>query len=90
MQEIENLAVSAWRALGCRDGGRLDIRLDARGTPNFIEANPLAGLHPGHSDLPFICKFKGIPYDELIRRIVASALSRATQQLAGNPGVPRQ
>ena len=90
LQEIENLAVSAWRALGCRDGGRLDIRLDARGTPNFIEANPLAGLHPGHSDLPFICKFKGIPYDELIRRIVASALSRATQQLAGNPGVPRQ
>lgn len=76
LQQIEALAVSAWRALGCRDGGRLDIRLDSNGTPNFIEANPLAGLHPGHSDLPFICKFKGIPYDELICRIVASALRR--------------
>lgn len=81
-QAVEALAVSAWRALGCRDGGRLDIRLNAAGTPNFIEANPLAGLNPVHSDLPFICKFKGIGFDELIRRIVASALSRGTQSAA--------
>ena len=74
---VESLAVGAWRALGCRDGGRLDIRLDAAGVPSFIEANPLAGLNPGHSDLPFICRFKGIPYDELLRRILVSALERA-------------
>ena len=74
---VESLAVGAWRALGCRDGGRLDIRLDAAGVPSFIEANPLAGLNPGHSDLPFICRFKGIPYDELLRRILVSALDRA-------------
>jgi D-alanine-D-alanine ligase len=74
---VEELAVAAWRALGCRDGGRLDIRLDAAGIPSFLEANPLAGLHPGHSDLPFICRFKGIPYDELIRRIATSAITRA-------------
>ncbi|MFZ1624244.1 MAG: D-alanine--D-alanine ligase [Gammaproteobacteria bacterium] len=90
LQQVETLAVGAWRALGCRDGGRLDIRLDTEGTPNFIEANPLAGLHPGHSDLPFICKFRGLPYDELIRRIVASALSRGTQRLADKPGGPSQ
>lgn len=90
LREIETLAVGAWRALGCRDGGRLDIRLDAYGIANFIEANPLAGLHPGHSDLPFICKFKGIPYDELIRRIVASALNRSTPPPTGKPGVPCQ
>ena len=82
LQAVEALAVNAWRALGCRDGGRLDIRLDAAGTPNFIEANPLAGLNPGHSDLPFICGFKGIPYDELIRRIVVSALSRCATAAA--------
>jgi D-alanine-D-alanine ligase len=87
VQSIESLAVSAWRALGCRDGGRLDIRLDATGKPNFIEANPLAGLNPGHSDLPFICRFKGISFDELIRRIVASALRRLSRQESGHPGV---
>jgi len=74
---VEALALDAWRALGCRDGGRLDIRLDAAGVPNFLEANPLAGLLPGHSDLPLICDFKGIPYGELIRRIVVSAVVRA-------------
>lgn len=74
---VERLAISAWQALGCRDGGRLDLRLDAAGVPNFIEANPLAGLNPKHSDLPFICAFKQIPYDELIRRILVSAARRA-------------
>lgn len=90
LQHVEALAVSAWRALGCRDGGRLDIRLDSGNTPHFIEANPLAGLHPGHSDLPFICKFKGIAYDELIRRIVASALNRGTQSTVDRSGAPCQ
>lgn len=74
---VEAVAVGAWRALGCRDGGRVDVRLDAGDRPHFLEANPLAGLHPGHSDLPFICRFQGIPYPELIRRIVASAAVRA-------------
>jgi len=83
LAEVEELALQAWRALGCRDGGRLDIRLDGKGRPNFIEANPLAGLHPGHSDLPFICRFRGIPYDELIGRIVASALKRAGLRMPG-------
>lgn len=80
---VETLAVEAWQALGCRDGGRLDIRLDAAGVPSFLEANPLAGLHPGHSDLPFICGFKKIPYDELIRRIVVSAARRAGLPVTG-------
>jgi D-alanine-D-alanine ligase len=75
-RQVEAVAVGSWRALGCRDGGRVDVRLDAAGNANFLEANPLAGLHPGHSDLPFICGFMGIAYDELIRRIVASAVAR--------------
>jgi D-alanine-D-alanine ligase len=82
---IEDTALAAWRALGCRDGGRIDIRLDAGGSPNFLEANPLAGLHPGHSDLPFICRFQGISYPELIRRIVASAAERAGLTLPAPP-----
>jgi D-alanine-D-alanine ligase len=90
VQTVEALAVSAWRALGCRDGGRLDIRLDAAGVPNFIEANPLAGLNPGHSDLPFICRFKGISFDQLIQRIVASALSRVTRPSPISPGTAGQ
>jgi D-alanine-D-alanine ligase len=72
----EAVALDAWRALGCRDGGRVDLRCDARGAPMFMEVNPLAGIHPHHSDLPIICTLAGITYHELIRRIVDSAISR--------------
>lgn len=74
--EAERIALAAWRALGCRDAGRADLRSDANGKPQFIELNPLAGLHPQHSDLPMICTAVGMPYGELIRRIVDSAATR--------------
>lgn len=72
----EALALAAWRALNGRDAGRIDLRSDARGQPQFIEANPLAGLHPQHSDLPMIATAVGLPYIDLIRRIVTSAAQR--------------
>lgn len=73
--EAEALALKAWRALGCRDGGRIDLRSDVTGRPQFIEVNPVAGLHPQHSDLPMIATSVGVPYVELIRRIMDSALA---------------
>lgn len=72
----EREASNAWRALGCRDAGRIDLRSDAAGQPHFLEVNPLAGLHPEHSDLPMLCTALGMPYRELIRSIVESALVR--------------
>jgi D-alanine-D-alanine ligase len=74
--EAEKIALDAWVALDCRDGGRVDIRCDARGKPQFLEVNPLAGLHPTHSDLPMIATAIGMPYAELIRAIVDSAATR--------------
>jgi D-alanine-D-alanine ligase len=76
-EECASLALRAWRALGCRDAGRVDIRMDAAGNPSFMEVNPLAGLHPQHSDLPIICTMVGIAFPELIQRIVSSARARA-------------
>lgn len=69
-------ALDVWRGLGCFDAGRVDLRGNERNIPEFIEVNPLAGLHPTHSDLPIICTAEGIAYDELISRIMASALAR--------------
>jgi D-alanine-D-alanine ligase len=74
--EVEDLALRAYQVLECRDTGRVDIRLDAQGRPAFIEINPLPGLHPTHSDLPMIATQVGMPYEELIGRIVGSALTR--------------
>jgi D-alanine-D-alanine ligase len=74
--KVSEVALAAWCGLGCRDGGRIDIRLDANGVPNFMEVNPLAGLNPDHSDLCFIAYGVGMTYFDLIAAIVSSALKR--------------
>ena len=75
-EQAETVALAVWRGLGCRDGGRVDVRSDARGRPNFIEVNPLAGLHPQHSDLPILATLAGISYRRLLNAIMRSALQR--------------
>jgi len=55
------LALAAYRAVGCRDAGRVDVRADARGEPRIIEINALPGLHPSHSDLPIMATLAAQP-----------------------------
>lgn len=52
------------------------MKMDARGVPNFIEVNPLAGLNPIHSDLPILSKMYGVSYEDLIRKIMESAMKK--------------
>jgi D-alanine-D-alanine ligase len=70
------LTEKCWQVLGCRDGGRVDLRMDDTGILNFIEVNPLAGLNPVHSDLPILCRFAGTSYQKLIEMIMDSAIQR--------------
>jgi D-alanine-D-alanine ligase len=74
--QAEAIALAAWRVVGGRDGGRLDLRCDDKGEPQLMEINPLAGLHPTHSDLPMLCTALGMEYVELIERIIESARLR--------------
>lgn len=73
---VEDVALSAWRALGCRDAGRVDVRLNDQGTPCFIEVNPLAGLNPEISDLAILVRQTGLGYQGLIEAIVNETISR--------------
>jgi D-alanine-D-alanine ligase len=75
-KKSEEIALAAWRSIGCRDAGRVDLRSDIRGVPNVMEINPLAGIHPEHSDLPIICTFYGISYVSLMEMILESAMER--------------
>lgn len=88
VRQAEQFALQAWTALGCRDAGRIDFRSTAWGQPNFLEANPLAGLHPTHSDLPMIAAFAGMPFTELVRGIVDSAVARVTRTPVAPPLLP--
>jgi D-alanine-D-alanine ligase len=75
--EAAGVALAAWRALGCRDAGRIDIRCDADGHASFIECNPLAGLRPKWSELTQLAGLVGMSYEALIGSILAEALPRA-------------
>jgi D-alanine-D-alanine ligase len=83
VRQAEAIALGIYKALGCRDAGRLDVRCDDHGQPFFLEINPLAGIHPEHSDLPILCNHLQIPYVELIRRIIASACRRVKARPLG-------
>jgi D-alanine-D-alanine ligase len=69
-------ALDAYQALQCRDAARIDFRSDSEGEPYFLEANPIAGLHPGHSDLPILAAQNGIAFVELIGIILDAGLAR--------------
>jgi D-alanine-D-alanine ligase len=75
-QACKAVALPVWQGLGCRDAGRIDLRMDGKGTVNFIEINPIAGLNETHSDLPILCRMNGISYQHLIEMIIKSVLER--------------
>ncbi|MDO8750095.1 MAG: D-alanine--D-alanine ligase, partial [Dehalococcoidia bacterium] len=75
VQEIENAAITLFRALGCRDVARLDFRIDGNGCVYFLEANPLPGLGD-YSDLPIMTALAGWDYSRLLETILNSALER--------------
>jgi D-alanine-D-alanine ligase len=74
--ECKSVALSAWKALDAVDAGRIDIKADRNGRICFIEANPLAGLNPVHSDLPILARMYGIEYQTLLEMIMKAALKR--------------
>jgi len=83
--QLQTVALQAWRGLGCRDAGRVDLREDAQGNPQVMEINPLAGLHPEHSDLCIIATLIGMPYVRLIEAILQSAWLRGAHEDTTKP-----
>ncbi len=77
VRRLRAAALAAFRALGCRDVARIDFRVDADGTPIFLEANPLPGLSPEKGDLVIATRAAGMAYDALIFRIAARAAAAA-------------
>jgi len=53
-----------------------DIRRDRDGIPNFVEVNPLPGMNPVTSDLIILATGIGWKYDDVIGRVVESAIRR--------------
>lgn len=76
VERVEQVALGAFHALGCRDLARVDVRVDAEGAAKFLEINPLPGLNPVTGDLPILAARSGLPYEALIAAVVESARER--------------
>jgi D-alanine-D-alanine ligase len=87
-EEAARLALSVVETLECRDAVRVDLRCDASGRLQFLEVNPLPGLHPVRSDLPIMARLAGISYDDLLGEIVTAAKERYEDETCTTSWLP--
>ena len=72
-QAIQELVLRAYRVLGCRGWGRLDVMIAAATrTPYLLEINTSPGM-TSHSLVPMSARAAGISYEELCLQLLASA-----------------
>lgn len=71
-RKIQELAFKAHQVIGCRGFSRIDLVVDKKNQPYFLEINTLPGMTE-LSDLPAAALAIGISYDELVKRILLSA-----------------
>jgi D-alanine-D-alanine ligase len=83
-EAVNQAALAAWKALGCRDVARFDFRLRG-GVPYFLETNPLPGLSPTSGDLVLLARQVGISHRDLISRILTATIRR----LASRPAISK-
>lgn len=72
---LETVGLSAHRALECRDYARYDVRLDAKGNPQVIDANPNPDLSR-KAGLARAVAASGDTYEDLVARILGWAWER--------------
>jgi D-alanine-D-alanine ligase len=75
-KDVERVALEVWKAFGLRDVARVDIRRDRHGVPNFVEVNPLPGVHPVNSDLIILARLRGLSHQEVIGMVIDAAMTR--------------
>lgn len=66
---MQQLAIDAFSALGCRAVARIDFRLNKNSEPYILEANTIPGMTET-SLLPEAAKAAGISFNELIIEII--------------------
>lgn len=78
---VTTLALDVFQALGARDYGRIDIRMDEMDSPHFLEANLIPSLIAGYGSFPKACALNaGINYEQMILTIVRLGMARANPE----------
>jgi D-alanine-D-alanine ligase len=84
---IQQIAVAAFNALGCKDWARVDLRMDSVGSIYVLEVNCGPGIAPDYA-LPKLAYAAGWSYQRLVNTILDHAIERyphLTGQPAANP-----
>jgi D-alanine-D-alanine ligase len=77
VESIASAARAAYAAIGVRDYGRVDIRLDRDGAPTVLEVNPNPDIVPtGNVGFAATALEAGLSFPDLIGFIVEQALAR--------------
>jgi D-alanine-D-alanine ligase len=72
-EAIQQIVLKAYRVLGCRGWGRIDVMIDAATRkPYLLEINTSPGM-TGHSLVPMSARAAGISYEDLCVRLLAAA-----------------
>ena len=72
---VQELALAAYRALGCKTWGRADVMLDQKtGKPYLLEMNTSPGM-TSHSLVPMAAKAAGVEYAELVLWVLSQTLN---------------
>jgi D-alanine-D-alanine ligase len=86
--KVTTLAIQVFDALGARDYGRIDIRLNAANQPQFLEANLIPSLLDGYGNFPKACMLNaGVDYESMLINIVGLALKRVSSDIALDDGL---
>jgi D-alanine-D-alanine ligase len=72
---LSELALKTYRAVECRDFGRVDFRVDKEGRPYVLEINPLPSLST-EDVFKLVAESVGITYEDIIGKILNSAIKR--------------
>jgi D-alanine-D-alanine ligase len=73
---VRAVALAAFRAVGLRDYGRVDLRIAADGTPFVIDINPNCDLSSQGGGCVRAARAAGMSYSDLILRLLALAIER--------------
>lgn len=72
-EKVQDLALSAYRALGCKGWGRADVMIDNKtGQPYLLEMNTAPGM-TGHSLVPMAARAAGVEYADLVLWLLSKA-----------------
>ena len=69
---MQEMALSAYKALGCHGPARMDMIVDSKGDPYILEMNTIPGMTPT-SLLPKAAEYEGLNFDCLVEEILKGA-----------------